>query len=67
MNLPAWLFRFPIKGECRMVDTLPPPVECLPTQVVNRRRTGNYLTIHRMLLAETGMDLPAVKKLVGVE
>ncbi|RAU21091.1 hypothetical protein CU669_15160 [Paramagnetospirillum kuznetsovii] len=51
----------------QQVTPLPAPVECPPTQAVNKRRSGNYVTVHRLLLAETGMDLPAVKKMVGVQ
>lgn len=66
IRFPEWWRRNPAPGETRMIDTLPAET-CPSTQAVHRRRVGRYLTVHRMLLAETGKDLPAVKRMVGVE
>lgn len=61
----SWLIRMPKPGESKMVTSLPNPVSCPSTRAVSKKVSGNYVTIHRLLLAETGLDLPAVKKLVG--
>jgi len=43
----------------------PAPVECPATQEVARKRKGNFVTMTRLLMAETGIDTPALRRVVG--